>query len=135
MLAEPREIITWSAASISTHSNSTFTAAAADLRAYVFQHRNFVVSMQTIAIQRAAEIVGSGDEKLPEHVGLPGCERFGIDGVNVGIGEQAEALQTFLVDDGVGEGRDGGGIKNVAALDGGGHVEVMLDQKVNFGGF
>src|SRR5690348_18504511 len=88
------------------------------------QQRNFVVRMETVAVQRAAEIVRRGHEQLPQHFRLPRRQGFRIDRVNVGVSEQAQPLKAFLVGDRLGESRYGGWIENIAALDRGGHVEM-----------
>ena len=53
--------------------------------------------MNAIAIQRAAEVVRRRDEELPQHVRFPWRQRLGIDGMNVGVSQQAQTLQTFLI--------------------------------------
>src|SRR6266851_2527206 len=75
-------------------------------------------SFEAVAVHGAAEIVGSGHEQLPEHFRFPGSQRFRIHGVNIGVSEQAKALQALLAADDGGESGNGGGIENVAALDG-----------------
>src|SRR6266481_10065266 len=88
--------------------------------------------MQAVAIQSAAEVVRGGDEKLPQHFGLPRRQGFRVHGVNVGVGHQAQSLKPLLRRDSVSENGNGSWIENVAALHGLRHVQVMLDQKMNF---
>ena len=37
------------------------------------EERAFIRSVQAVAIQRAAKVVGSGNEKLPQHFCFPWC--------------------------------------------------------------
>src|SRR5450432_284842 len=87
-----------------------------DLCAYLFEKGRLVEGVQAVAIESAAEEIGSGDEELPQHVGFPRRQRFGIYRVNVGVGQETETLQSLLVSDRFGEGGNRGRIEDVAAL-------------------
>jgi len=52
--------------------------------------------------------------------------------VNIRIGQQAQSLQPFHRCDGLRKSRNGGRIKDVSPLHGGGHVQVMFDEEADF---
>src|SRR5262249_61571513 len=65
---------------------------AASKSCHLRQDGRFVRSVEAVAVEAAAEIVGGGGEEMPKHLRFPGRECFGVDGMNVGVGEQREAL-------------------------------------------
>src|SRR6478609_4956911 len=73
-----------------------------------------------------------GHKKLPEHFGFPRSQGFGVDRVNVGVGQQAQPLKPLQRGNRGGESGNRGRIENVATLHGRRHVEVVLDQKAHF---
>src|SRR5579859_5796309 len=101
----------------------------------LFEDGFFVGSMEAVAIERPAEVIRRGNEELPEHFRFPGGQCFGVDGVNIRIGEKSQPLETLQRADVFSESRNNGRIKNVAALDGCGHVQVMLNQEAGLGFF
>ena len=52
--------------------------------------------------------------------------------MNIGVSQQAKALQAFQAANDGGEAGNSGGIEDVTALDGGGHIQVVLDQEMHF---
>src|SRR5713101_6744356 len=109
-----------------------FQCALARQRLYPLEERDFIRSVQPVAIQRPAEVIRSGYEKLPQHFRLPRRQRFGIHGVNVRISQQAQSLKPFLRCDGLCKSRNGCRVEDIPALHGGGHVEVMFDKEADF---
>src|SRR6516162_8368677 len=81
----------------------TWRAAGRCLNLY--QQRSFVGSVQTVGVETAAQVIGGGDKKLPDHFRLPRGQRFGIDGVDVRVREQAKALEAL--EGGNGRGKSG----------------------------
>src|SRR5215813_58795 len=91
--------------------------------------------MEAVAVERSAEVIRSGHEELPEHFGFPGSQGFRIDGVNVRVSKESEALQAFQSANVFCESGDDGRIEDVAALHGSGHVQMVFNQKSHFGFF
>jgi len=78
-------------------------------------------------IDGAVHEVGGGHVELPEIFGLPGSERLGIDGLDVGVGHEGEHLEQAGAADFVGEGADVFVIEDVAAH-GIGHFKMLADE-------
>lgn len=91
--------------------------------------------MQPVAIQRSAEVIGSGHEQLPQHFGFPRSQRLRIHGMDVRICQQAQPLQPLVCMYRGGKSGNRSRIENVAPLYGGGHIQMVLDQKVNLSFF
>src|SRR5689334_2426471 len=102
------------------------------LPADLVEQERFIRNMQAVAVHGAAEMVGGGNKQLPQHFRFPGSQRLWIYGVNVGVGQQAEALQALLAAHGGGESGNRGRIENVAPLNGRGHIEMVLNQEMDF---
>src|SRR5215470_3361527 len=91
--------------------------------------------MKTVAVERPAEMIRRGDEELPEHLRFPRSQGFWVDGMDVRIREKSETLEALEGADVFREPRNDRGIEDVAALHGGGHIQMVLDQEANFGLF
>ncbi len=63
----------------------------------------------------AQQIICRADVELPDIFSFPGSERFGINGFDVGVGEQAKHLEAFGRFEFFAEGFHGIGIENIAA--------------------
>src|SRR5438876_3391588 len=55
--------------------------------------------------------------------------------MDVRVGEQAQSLQPFLVGYGLRKSGNRGGIEDVAALHGSGHVQMVFNERLNFPSF
>ena len=93
--------------------------------------KRFVGRMQTIAIERAAEVIRRGHEQLPQHFRLPRRQRLRVHGMNVRVRQQAQSLQSFLRAHGLRKRRNRRWIKYVAPLHCGGHVQMVFDQEMD----
>ena len=82
-----------------------------------------------VALQFAGQLVVDHQVELPQLLGAPGGHDFGVDGADVGPGEQGEALEAFHGFDAAGHVADGGGIENIARLQDGGKLQVGGDEK------
>ncbi len=76
------------------------------------------------------EIIRGADIKLPDIFGLPRSERFRINGLDVGIGEQAKHFQAFGRADFLRKLLDGIGVENVTA-ERGAQFQVVRNEKQN----
>ncbi len=77
---------------------------------------DFVVRVDVEALVGAAHHeIGGADVELPDIFGLPRRERFGIHGLDIGVGEQAEHLQLLGRAHLFGGLADRAGIEDVAA--------------------
>src|SRR5215469_11256041 len=78
--------------------------------------KNLVLCIAVNALVHAAiEVVGSADVELPQVLGLPRCERFRVDGLDIRVREKAQHLQQLRAANALGELRDGARIENIAA--------------------
>ncbi len=98
-------------------------------RAEVRHHFVVRVHMQTL-IEAAVQVIGGGDVKLPDIFCFPGSERFGIDGFDVRVGQQAKHFQALGSFHFFGKRANCFGIKNVAAQCGA-HFQMAPDEKKN----
>src|SRR5580765_1205162 len=77
---------------------------------------SFIRSMQPIGIETTAQMICRGYKELPEHFGLPRSQSFGIDRVDVRVGQQTQALQAFQCRNRRSESRHCRWVENVAPL-------------------
>ena len=108
-----------------------FEGCLASKRLHPLQHWNFIGCVQPVAIQRPAEVVRSRHKKLPQHFRFPRRQRFRIHGMNVRVGQQAQSFQSLLRPHGLRKNGNGRRVKNVPSLHCGGHVQVVLDEKMH----
>src|SRR5208282_1566869 len=79
-------------------------------------------------VEMAIQVVGSGDIKLPDIFSFPGSEGFRVDGLDIGIGEQAEHFEALGSAYFFGEGANGLRIENIAA-ESGAHIEMAGNEE------
>ena len=78
-------------------------------------------------VNGAVHEVGGGDVKLPEVFGLPGSKGFGVDGLDVSVGEQGKHLEHLRTADFFSEGADVFRVEDVAAQSVG-HFDVKANE-------
>ena len=101
------------------------------MREDAFDRCGFRAGVDALAVEAAAEVIGRRRVELPEHLGLPGSQSLGIDGLNIGEGEQGEEGQAFRGADFFREGVNGFAVEDIPPKQRGGHIEMARDQEAN----
>ena len=89
----------------------------------------FAREIHALVVHRTIEIIFRGGVKLPQHLRLPGCQRFRIHGFDVRVGEQRQHLEMLDGPDGLRKIVHRFRIENVAPQQRGGHAQMVGDQE------
>ena len=92
---------------------------------------SFARHVQALVVHGTIQIIFRGGIELPQHLRLPGRERFRVHGLDIRVGEQSEHLQVLDRAHSPGKIVHGLGIKNVPPHQRRGHSQMVADQKIH----